>query len=835
MRKNDRSGFVQRVSCSAVAIACSMGLAHAEDGGRTVSAWEASRAVDDNDMITTGVAKGRDRLDSATSTSVIKEAEINKLGAHSLADLLRNVPGLRVEASTGETGNSYTVRGLPLVNAGAKYLQLQEDGLPVLEYGDFFLPQPDNFIRTDLNIGQIESIRGGSASTFASNAPGGVINLISKTGEVEGGSVQLSSGLNYDTNRVDIDYGGHLSDKTRFHIGGFYRQGEGPRNVGYSALNGGQVKFNITHDFTGGYIRVYGKVLDDQVPYYWNAPAAISGTDGNAKLGDLPNFNVNRDSVLSRYLTQQTVLDAGNRVVTNNMHDGVRSKVKSIGVETKFTLADWSFTERFRYSDISGLSVQVVPLGVMPGADVAAIFSGQPGGRLSYANGPQAGAAINPDTVNGNGLIAFTGLLYGTIHSLRNVTNDFRGSRVWSLGGGDLTTTAGVYKSRQDLDTTQLMTTVLQDVRGNGESALVNLTRADGTALTQNGVLTYGLPGQTGQQQRVNVRYDVTAPYASFNYHRGKIAIGASLRYDYGRVQGTAAQDVSTRPQDMNGDGIIDAAGPEGAVAYFAPEGQRLIHYSYHYISYSTGINYRLAEHFSLFARYSRGARGGGDSLLFTPAIDPRTGALVDRSAAYDPVRQAEGGFKFRQGGISVNLTGFYAWTRETNTQIYQDANGNQIAGVVKRGYRTYGAELEASIRRGPFSAFGSATLSGGTITAADDPTLVGNRPRHQPTLLYTLTPQYDVDRFTIGANIIGQTSVYAQDVNLLKIPGYTTFGMFVQLRPVERLVLAVNASNLFDTKAATDIADPTMPSYGAVSARLLYGRLVTASARVFF
>lgn len=99
---------------------------------KPMTAWEASRTVDEGDMVTTGVARGRDRLNSATSTSAIKENDIISIAPRSLAELFRNIPGIRVNAATGEGGNSYTVRGLPLVNDGAKYIQLQEDGLPVL-------------------------------------------------------------------------------------------------------------------------------------------------------------------------------------------------------------------------------------------------------------------------------------------------------------------------------------------------------------------------------------------------------------------------------------------------------------------------------------------------------------------------------------------------------------------------------------------------------------------------------------------------------------------------------------------------------------------------------
>jgi outer membrane receptor protein involved in Fe transport len=215
-----------RTACTslvAIAVAGAASPTFAADKGKPLTAWEASLTTSENDMVTTGVARGRDRLDSATSTSSIKENEITRIAPRSLAELFRNLPGIRVEAGVGEGANNYTVRGLPMVGTGAKYLQFQEDGLPVLEFGNLGSIGSDSFIRADLNVASVESIRGGSASTFASNAPGGVINLVSKTGDVDGGSVQATGGLDHEMYRLDFDYGGKLSETWRFHIGGFYR------------------------------------------------------------------------------------------------------------------------------------------------------------------------------------------------------------------------------------------------------------------------------------------------------------------------------------------------------------------------------------------------------------------------------------------------------------------------------------------------------------------------------------------------------------------------------------------------------------------------------------
>jgi outer membrane receptor protein involved in Fe transport len=218
---------------------------------QTQAQTPAARPATTEAVFSTGVARGRDRLDSATSTSALRQNEIQLLGARSLADIIRNIPGIRTESSTGDGNSAYTIRGLPLASSGSKYMQIQEDGLPVLEFGDFFNVASDIFIRADFNLAAVEAIRGGSSSTFASNSPGGVINLLSRTGDVKGGAVQLTTGLDYETTRLDFDYGAPISDTLRFHVGGFYRTGEGPRNVGYNAFEGGQLKFNLTKTITG--------------------------------------------------------------------------------------------------------------------------------------------------------------------------------------------------------------------------------------------------------------------------------------------------------------------------------------------------------------------------------------------------------------------------------------------------------------------------------------------------------------------------------------------------------------------------------------------------------
>ncbi len=790
---------------------------------------------------TTGVAKGRDMLDTAISASSLDNDEIEKLGARSLAEVLRNIPGIRAEAVSGEGNASYSIRGLPLASTGSKFMQFEEDGMPVIEFGDFNFFAPDVFMRADLNLAQVQTIRGGSASTFASNSPGGVINLISKTGETEGGAVQASTGLDYRSKRFDFDYGGKLSDTLRFHFGGFYRQGEGERATGYDAYKGGQIKANITKTFEGGYVRLYAKYLDDRTPPYMQFPIAVSGTDANPTYTAIPGFDLRKDTLLSRNIAQNVTLDGNNNLVRDDMSEGQHPIVKSIGIDSQFDVSGWTITEKVRYSNISGKVEENFPLTVAPATALLQPYGGTLA-TLSYASGPNKGQVIaNPATLNGNGLMAYSLMMDVHLHSLDNVTNDLRASRVWKVGGGELTGTVGYYHASQTLDVDWLFTSAVTDVRGGGNASLLDITDALGRKQTQDGFYAFSAAiVTTGYHRTYDVDYTVDAPYASINYHVGKVSVGGSIRYDMGRAQGNLyGPDLGgTRPTainyDVNGDGVISLA--EQRTAVFSLADPAPVNYTYDYVSYSLSANWRVADDFSAFARYSKGGRAAADRILFTPTVSFTTGALTDPAAAYDPVKQAEVGVKFRRHDLQLFLTGFWASTNERNMQINSNAQGQVQVQNIVRQYTAKGAEFEGIYKHGPFSLTAGATYTSAKIDSdLNDPTVVGHTPRHQANFIFEVTPQVELRQVTIGVNATGTTGSYAQDTNQLKLPGYTTVNGFVQVRPTDRVQLSLNANNVFDVLGLAEVTQASIPATGIVTARAINGRTISAAVRFSF
>jgi outer membrane receptor protein involved in Fe transport len=383
----------------------------------------------------------------------------------------------------------------------------------------------------------------------------------------------------------------------------------------------------------------------------------------------------------------------------------------------------------------------------------------------------------------------------------------------------------------------------LQDLTGGGRSAPVNLAAGNGAALSDVGTLAYGfavgLPFSI-YHNRYDVSYDIVAPYGSLNYQIGKLAIGASLRWDKGNVTGQVFSSgfgggrVDIAPIDVNGDGTISVA--ESRVPILPLTQPAPVNYDYDYLSYSAGVNYRFADTLSAFARYSRGGRASAESAIGPGTLDQTTGRPLNPAVQVSIVKQAEVGVKFRKGGVSAFLTGFWASTDERNFQIAADASGQAVVVPVNRTYSAKGLEFEGQWSKGVFAIALGATLTDATIDEDTvDAAFNGNVPRHIPDFAFFARPQFDLGKVNFGAVINGTTKSFAQDTNQLVQPGYVLVSPFLQYRPTEGLTVALNAFNVFNELAVVQIQAPTIPPSGLTNAQVMNGRTVTASLRYAF
>lgn len=816
-----RSALVLGVALSALAWP-----AFAQDSAAPAAEQGASEdSLGFDEIVVTAAPRAANRLETSVSVSTLDNEAVADAAPRTTAEIFRQIPGIRSEATGGDGNANIAVRGLPVASGGAKFLQLQEDGLPVLQFGDIAFGNADIFLRADQTIRSIQAVRGGSASTLASNAPGGVINFVSKDGSQEGGTIIASLGLDYEDYRLDFNYGAKIGENTRFNIGGFWREGEGPRRAGYNGNSGYQIKANITQEFEGGYVRLYAKHLNDRAIGYLPMPMLVTGSNADPKFSSFTNFNILSDTPHSALFTSAAGLDGNNNRRTTDITDGMHPEVTSIGLEASFEVADGlRLEERFRWSDVSGRFVSPFPSEVGAagaiGNSVGELLTGTAGTyNLVYANGPSAGQAFN----NANGLLMRTHLFNTEINDFGGFTNDLKLIKEF----GDVTLTAGYYKARQNIDMDWTWDSFLLEVRGDN-AALVNVVDpASGTVLTRNGLYAYGVPFWGNCCQRsYDVSYDIDAPYLALGADLGQLSLDASMRYDNVSARGNYAGTLQAVNYDVDGSGSIEPV--ESSVSLIGNGTTSPVNYDVNYWSWSFGANYKLNDDAAVFARASRGGRANADRLLFGVVLPDGS---VRKEDAIDFVNQYEMGLKYRSGGFGLFLTGFHAKTQEQNfeatTQRFFD-----------RTYKATGVELETAYKSGIFDLRAGATWTDAKISKDNiSPANEGNTPRRQAKLVYQLTPALDFDVARLGFNIVGTTKAYAQDSNELIFPGFTQVNAFVNFRPMDNVELSLNANNLFNVTGITESEEGsiTANANNYIRARSINGRTISASLRFDF
>ncbi|EAQ96834.1 TonB-dependent siderophore receptor [Congregibacter litoralis] len=808
------------------------------------------------EVIVTGVpAGGATKLEASVSVSSVGGDELIDFAPRSAAELFRALPGVRAESSGGGGNANLTVRGIPLATGGSKYMQIHEDGLPVLEYGDINFGNTDNWLRADWTIARIESIRGGSASTFASNSPGGIINMISKTGEEEGGSIGVSMGLDYDEFRTDFEYGGSLTDTIHYHVGGFFRDGEGVRDTGYNGENGGQLKANITKEFEDGYLRLYAKHLDDRVATYLPSPVLVEGGDS---YGAVPGYDASSQTLQSQQTNNFTTFDQFGNPVRRSLADGIESKVSAFGFEFEKSLNDQlTVRNKFRQSDISGGFIAPFTDGFAggtasiadKGAELCASAS-VAGVGLDCSGGVTA--LIDGQPADGDQL-AYTNLLFDTkIHDLGLFVNDLSFS--WENTSG-LAISGGLYYSKQAIKTSwNSWQTRMQTLDGSNSRNITYLANGAGidengnavdVVLADNGALT-----QSFLAWNWDLEYTTFAPYINVGFDVGeRMRFDVSARHDEVEARGQRLDGCcgGNTPIDLNGDGSVGQFAVDGGVitrldsdallenpgatsAGFIAGGVRVlnssnaattnVNYDADNTSYSVGGTFLLTDASSVFARYSDGGRAIADRLTQVGGSLRPDGSLTSTTDGFDNVQQLEIGYKHVGENWSAFATFFNTITEETQAEL--------TSGLTfVREYEANGIELEGDFNfSDSFVVRGNITWTDAEIT--DDATnaaVVGNTPRRQADFIYTLIPEYRNARLATGLVLQGSTDYYVQDNNDLKQEAYVLVNAFFNYDVTQDLTAYVNVNNLTDEFVITESEEGSAAVGSFIRARPLNGR----------
>ena len=814
---------------SAGAFALANGTAFTQE---TLSATEAEARQ--QTIIVTDIVKagGQNRLDSSISVSSLNQDELMKTAPRSTAEIFRALPGIRAESSAGGGNSNIAVRGMPLSTGGAKYVSLQEDGLPILLFGDFDFAPADGFYKVDGTLDRVESVRGGTASTLTTNGPGGIINFISKTGSTEGGSIALSTGLDHDDYRAEFEYGGALTDTVYFHVGGHWQQGGDYRDLGFDAVSGGQIRASLTKEFENGFIRVNSKWLDKADATYMPQAAGLSGDEVTDSIA---GFSATNDSLHSPYIRNGRDVDGNNTVNNYDLADGIRTQIKSLGVEANFDIgAGINLDAKARYQDISGYFN--APFTHLVGDADTVLASTYGGASGSFFNGPGAGNPVTSASLaaaTGNPYVSEVAYFNTDLDDMSNFASELRASKSLAFEGSSLDLTAGYFFMNQKF---------VQDWHWNRflTSTDTNAALIDVNGFTDNGILGYNQAfGWTGTNRNYDLEYQARAPFVAGSWALDNgLTIDGSVRFDTIEQTGTRTEGAGGA-FDVDGDGIIDA--PEMMVSLNTGQGG-IANFEVDHTSFTLGANYLVSDTLSVFGRYSDGAAFNGERQLFN-SLNAGGGLVPGGEETYvDETEQFEAGVKWQEssdaipGQLDLYVTYFNAETKEDNYEITtMTALGNT--------YVSQGIETEFKYGYGGLDLSGSVTFTDAEIDDSDTaPANIGNTPRRQADWIWSLTPSYTIDGLgRIGVNFTGTTDTYVDDDNVYVMPGATITNFFADWDITEQATLSVGVNNVFDEVLFTEAENGRVfdtdgdGAADVIVARSINGTSATATLRYRF
>lgn len=816
-------------SCASVAVMAAMASfavpAYAADE-------EATEATGLDEIVVTASGKDKTQINTSVSVTSVDAQLIEDFKPSSEAELLRMIPGIQVAGTSGPGGNSnIAVRGLPVATGGAPFVQLQEDGLPVVLFGDIQFGNNDYWTRFDASVANVEGVRGGSAATFASQAPGAVINYISHTGNKEGGYVQLSKGVGYQETKADFRYGGRITDTMTFHVGGFFKTGRGPLRADYNVSESVQVKANITQEFDDGkgYIRFLFKYADTQEPNYTGAPA-LATISGNkvTSLKPYPGFDGRRDSNYSIYNQDFLIVNREGDVERVDM-SGITTNAKAIQNQFHYEFSDAiTVDNNMRWTDMSGGFTSPFFSATRTAGLIGSTVNGGTVASVRYASGPKAGQAYTGAYYNSNTNVRTN------IRDIGSFANDLALSGKFDMGLGTLTARAGWFYMNQKIEMDWHTNRAFSEVSGDNPSML-DLFDAAGNRLTANGIAGFNNNWGSCCARDYELSYTDNAPYLGLDLDNDNFAIDGSVRFEMLKAAGWTVAGSATEfktPVTFNG---ITTQIP----TIVADGAREVLNYTRNYTTWTVGGLWKVNPDTSLFIRASRGGRFNSDrqtvSGKFTADGKLNQAGIVP---SVDFVNQYEVGLKHRGrlggGRYSLELTLLKGNFKRSDYEPTITAQCPTGGCIIDTKYKSSGAELFATYASGGFNLVATATYTKAKRAPASSS--VYSRADGIPDLSYTVSANYDIgDIVTVGLSTTGQTN--AIDGAGIEYPGKAVFNGVLRVRPIENLELGMQVYNLFDTfdfRGAGGITDQSVSPVVLGGAPAL-GRTFTASVRYSF
>lgn len=780
------------------------------------------------EIVVTGTRHPQTKLESSVAITTANAAQISARAPRNTADLLQIIPGFYVESSAGEGGNNLFARGIP-ADGSFRYVTIYEDGLPVFEAPELAFVNVDELVRVDETMEEIEAVRGSTGAIFASNAPAGIINFISKTGEVAPGGLIKTRLGDHGLFRTDVNFSGPLAKKWRFNVGGFYRYDHGIRDPGFAANRGGQFKANLTRLLRNGYARLHAKFLDDRNIFYLpiplqnpDAPQGIAGFD--------PNYGT-LTSADARFLKAPT---PHGRFHEFDLRDGVHPVVRALGAEILLNLGDdWTLKNsgRVMAADLQFNAIFSIyhPVAATHFAqEKRQQVANAAGFRYRFAHFPNE--VFNPANANGNGLVVESGW-WAVNKPLRNFTNHLQLTKQIARHA----LTGGLYFSAYAAEEFWYWQNILLEVRDQPRALDLILTGASGNDLvsvTQNGFTQFGTVYVNASNSGL-----VAAYYLNDEWQASEaLRLDGGFRYEHNTLSGKRENHDNFNlgdPQTLADDNVSYGEGT------FRP-----YDFSYNNFAFSAGGNYRLNADFAIYGRGSRGFRTP-DFDQFR-AVNKNEDSTLEKGVV-EKVLQFEGGIKLATPRFALFGALFYSGL---NRLQFDDEVIEPSTGQIKIARRfanstTVGMELEATYSSAPGWGFDLiATLQKPRLrnlifTAGDVlKDFDGNRVRRIPQVLADFRPFFKIADLRVFGNVRYVGARFADDANEVELPAYTELHAGASYS-LSHVTFSLNAANLTNSIGLTE-GNPRIGQVVGVKqdiylARPILGRSVVFSAGYSF
>jgi outer membrane receptor protein involved in Fe transport len=673
--------FARNIINLHILAACSLlnTYAHGQD------AIEAESTADKDPfevIMVVGSGRPRPAEEATIAVSALAADKLDRISTRSNpAEALKAIPGITIETS-GNSDFNLMSRGFPqnFSPAGNIYVQIREDGLPILENPLFVDAQ---YFSSGPGLERVEGVRGSTAGIWGTNSPGALINFIMKEGDDDfEGQANFTYGpqglYNFQSNISGplADY-----DDLYYSLSANYIYDKGVRERQLFPLNeGGEIFGNIVKNFDAGRLKLSAKIKDVTAHQVRSGIVDYSNERG---FTERPEYDIRKDNFVVNDLDRYSLPQPGGGALERNFSDGNSVGFYYVGAELELDLTDQlTSTTLMRYTE-GDVSTDIdINLGNSSIRDFADGIKSQIGAdtyRVEYLTG--GGRVFNEadvDEIGGNGLYAGGNVF---------ITWDWDNTNFFLQEKLDYETednffSGAVYLSRFTRNRKGQFSTLFHEAKGNPRSLQLIMERdGEDIVVTNNGFAQYSTNNRDEESKSLVAALILEDEYQVSE----KLAISGSFRYEYKDISNNEARFA---PVDLDGnpDTFYDNA-------YLAPTGKFVyVEDSFSETAYSVAASYQFTEEFGMFARYS-------DLFLSKTVQDYiERDSVDDVTTPTQDIDMLELGFKYytRNFGLFATL-----YAAELNgipdNQFVADSDGNITTVTTFGGSKSKGLELTAN------------------------------------------------------------------------------------------------------------------------------------------